>query len=121
MSDFFFIYIQLQNLVSETKLWEQKISSAALSISPLLQPVLLHSSPFAVLFAPKRLLSRLLFSIFLVAVNRHNPKCVMCCPCWVNSLELKMLEGEEILPKIGVSALLIITFPLMDLSLSSDR
>lgn len=32
-----------------------------------------------------------------------------------------MLEGEEILPKIGVSALLIITFPLMGLSLSSDR
>lgn len=30
MSDFFFIYIQLQNLFSETKLWEQNISSAVL-------------------------------------------------------------------------------------------
>lgn len=30
MSDFFSIYIQLQNLVIETKLWKQNISSAVL-------------------------------------------------------------------------------------------
>ncbi len=94
-------------------------------ISPSWQPACLHfSPPFTVLFAAKWLLSRSVFRIFLPAKNTHNSECVLSIPCWMEAFVLRMLEAEEILPEIEMSArmaeLLIRTFPLMGLHLSYE-